>query len=245
MYVIRSFRIPVHDVRSLKYRTDVSALRGWNTQGSGFYVRFFGWLFGLLERPEDTRAPPTPTFHQTTRLRYGHQQLYVCLRSFGGKLLEVPHFSQGHKNIPILGRGRSKLARTQNCTGATEISRDAQFLPQIDPRRSKLPGTLDRNAYRLSEWFKPVNVSSEEYKAFQNCKDSLCQAALLAHPDCSAKLALVTDASDKAIGAVLQHLNAGAWEPLAFFSRKLSPAQVKYSPYDSQITRHLWEYWIF
>lgn len=58
---------------------------------------------------------------------------------------------------------------------------------------------------------------------------------LLAHPDCQAKLALVTDASDSAMGAVVQQLRNGVWEPLAFFSRKLSPSQRKYSPYDREL----------
>lgn len=41
-------------------------------------------------------------------------------------------------------------------------------------------------------------------QAFDNCKDSLARATLLVHPDLSADLALTTDASDTAIGAVLQ-----------------------------------------
>lgn len=81
----------------------------------------------------------------------------------------------------------------------------------------------------------PVDITGEFLKAFEGCKDSLCQAAMLAHPDCSAKLALVTDASDKAIGAVLQQFKDNAWQPLAFFSRKLSLAQQKYSPYDREL----------
>ncbi|CAH4038310.1 unnamed protein product [Pieris brassicae] len=70
---------------------------------------------------------------------------------------------------------------------------------------------------------------SKEHLAFQKCKDSLCQAAMLAHPDCNAKLALVTDASDKAMGSVLQQLNKGAWEPLAFFSLIQAPRQLRNS----------------
>jgi cleavage and polyadenylation specificity factor subunit 1 len=34
------------------------------------------------------------------------------------------------------------------------------------------------------------------------------------------------------MGAVLQQRVQNAWQPDAFFSRKLSPAQQKYSPYD-------------
>lgn len=81
----------------------------------------------------------------------------------------------------------------------------------------------------------PVNISGNSLQAFEDCKTSLCNAALLAHPDTQAKLGLVTDASDTAIGGVLQQRNNGAWQPLAFFSRKLSPSQTKYSPYDREL----------
>ncbi|GBP70476.1 Uncharacterized protein K02A2.6 [Eumeta japonica] len=49
-----------------------------------------------------------------------------------------------------------------------------------------------------------------------------------AHPNCEAKLALTTDASDVALGAVLQQYQNEEWQPLVFFSRKLSPSQQKY-----------------
>lgn len=81
----------------------------------------------------------------------------------------------------------------------------------------------------------PVNLSGDSLNSYTQCKESLANAALLAHPDCGAKLALVTDASDVAMGSVLQQLKDGAWQPLAFFSRKFSPCQQKYSPYDREL----------
>lgn len=81
----------------------------------------------------------------------------------------------------------------------------------------------------------PVNFGDREHQAFEACKESLCKAAMLAHPECNAKLALVTDASDSAIGAVLQQQKENSWQPLAFFSRKLSSTQLKYSPYDREL----------
>ncbi|GBP39940.1 Transposon Tf2-8 polyprotein [Eumeta japonica] len=68
----------------------------------------------------------------------------------------------------------------------------------------------------------PINIIGEALKAFNTCKDSLCHASLLAHPDCDAKLSLVTDASDTSLGAVLQQYKDKAWEPLAFYSHKLN-----------------------
>jgi hypothetical protein len=50
-----------------------------------------------------------------------------------------------------------------------------------------------------------------------------------------APLALVTDASTTARGAVLQQLVRNSWQPLAFFSKKFNSAQQKYSAYDREL----------
>jgi hypothetical protein len=50
----------------------------------------------------------------------------------------------------------------------------------------------------------PITQTLELLKAFEECKTSLSRATLLAHPDPSAPLPLVTDASTFAMGAVLQ-----------------------------------------
>lgn len=82
---------------------------------------------------------------------------------------------------------------------------------------------------------QPINMTPEHASAFEKCKSSLAEATLLAHPRTDAELAIESDASDMAIGAVLQQRNGGNWQPLAFFSRKLSPTQRKYSPYDREL----------
>ncbi|RVE47199.1 hypothetical protein evm_008167 [Chilo suppressalis] len=66
-------------------------------------------------------------------------------------------------------------------------------------------------------------------------KHNIAGAKMQEHPVPNPEPTEVTDASDKAIGAVLQHLKDGAWQPLAFISRKLSPPQEKYSPYEREL----------
>ena len=58
---------------------------------------------------------------------------------------------------------------------------------------------------------------------------------MLVHPLPGAVISLVTDASDTHIGGILQQLSAGSWRPLAFFSRKLSPPESKYSTFDREL----------
>ncbi|XP_025835993.1 uncharacterized protein LOC112906301 [Agrilus planipennis] len=80
----------------------------------------------------------------------------------------------------------------------------------------------------------------EATQAFEACKESLSQATLLAHPKMNATLAIFTDASDYAVGAVLQQLVDNNWQPLDFFSKKLSLAELNYAAYDREFpTREL------
>lgn len=106
-----------------------------------------------------------------------------------------------------------------------------RFIPQAASIQAPLNALLT-GSIKASQ---PVDVSGDALKAFEACKDSLCEAAMLAHPDTTSKLGLVTDASDFAMGGVLQQFHDGYWQPLAFFSRKLSPTQQKYSPYDREL----------
>ena len=72
-------------------------------------------------------------------------------------------------------------------------------------------------------------------KAFQDCKNCLANVTTLAHPAKDVVLSLMTDASDIALGAVLQQCKDSVSQPLAFFSRKLNPAETRYSAYDREL----------
>lgn len=72
--------------------------------------------------------------------------------------------------------------------------------------------------------------------AFHECKKSLSDATLLHYPDSAKALALMVDASNTAIGATLQQLDGDNWQPLGFFSEKLSKAQRNYSTFGRELT---------
>ena len=72
-------------------------------------------------------------------------------------------------------------------------------------------------------------------QAFDNIKEALAKATLLVHPRHDAPISLTTDASDRAVGAVLQQWTDESWEPLAFFSKKLRPPEQKYSAFDREL----------
>ena len=71
--------------------------------------------------------------------------------------------------------------------------------------------------------------------AFSESKQILANATLLVHPDLMAQLNITCDASDVAVGGVLQQYLNGMWQPLSFFSKKLSPAETRYSAFDRKL----------
>jgi hypothetical protein len=62
-------------------------------------------------------------------------------------------------------------------------------------------------------------------QAFDSIKAAIAKETVLAYPDCSKPFEIYMDASSTQLGAVITQDN----RPIAFFSRKLSEAQQKYS----------------
>ncbi|XP_078264112.1 uncharacterized protein LOC144598103 [Rhinoraja longicauda] len=82
---------------------------------------------------------------------------------------------------------------------------------------------------------KTVVWTDEAVTAFDGAKEALARAVLLVHPREDAPTALTVDASELAVGGVLEQLTDGGWRPLAFFSRHLDNAQKKYSAFDREL----------
>lgn len=71
---------------------------------------------------------------------------------------------------------------------------------------------------------------------FVKVKNELMEVTFLVFFDETAQLTLTTDASSSAIGAVLEQQRVGEqYEPLGFLSKKLSPAQTRYSAFDREL----------
>ena len=71
--------------------------------------------------------------------------------------------------------------------------------------------------------------------AFSESKQILANATLLVHPDSTAQINITCGASDVAVGGVLQQFLNGMWQPLSFFSKKLNPAETRYSAFDREL----------
>ena len=82
---------------------------------------------------------------------------------------------------------------------------------------------------------KTLIWKEEMVKAFQDSNVALARATLLTYSRHDALTALTADASDQAVGAVLQQFVNGIWVPLAFVSKKLQPPERKYSAFDREL----------
>ena len=71
--------------------------------------------------------------------------------------------------------------------------------------------------------------------AFFAAKQLLSAVPVLTHPGPGAAVSLSVDASNSHVGPVLQQKLHGSWAPLAFFSKKLSSAESKYSAFDREL----------
>ena len=104
-----------------------------------------------------------------------------------------------------------------------------RFIPKAAQLMQPLHQSLKGPAGALVEW------TPERAQSFVAVKAALAEAALLAHPVPSAPIAITSDASDTAVGAVYEQLVDGVWQPLAFFSRQLRPPERKYSTFDREL----------
>lgn len=73
-------------------------------------------------------------------------------------------------------------------------------------------------------------------KAFTWLKQAFCSSQILAHFDPRMRIRIETDASQFAIAAILSQLQEdGQWRPVAFWSRKLIPAETRYETHDQEL----------
>ncbi|BHF73749.1 hypothetical protein SprV_0401683200 [Sparganum proliferum] len=113
-----------------------------------------------------------------------------------------------------------------------------RFLGMVSFYRRFLPNCADLMlplTNMLSRPKGPLELTGEALTAFERIKNSLADATLLTHPALEAQLSLMVYASTVAVGAVLQQHLAGSTQPLAFFSKKLLPAETRYSTFSREL----------
>ena len=76
--------------------------------------------------------------------------------------------------------------------------------------------------------------------AFESLKEALFSAPVLTNPNYTEPFILQTDASGKGLGAVLTQRTDGEEHPIGFISRKLTPAESRYSTIEKEALAIKW-----
>ena len=103
-----------------------------------------------------------------------------------------------------------------------------RFIPHATEMLRPLHTVLHSSPQKL-KW------GHEQSTSFQNGKQVLSNATLLVHPNDKVATAVTCDALGTAVGASFHQLIEGKWKPLAFLSRKLSQAELKYSVFEREL----------
>ncbi|KAF2343806.1 Integrase catalytic core, partial [Trinorchestia longiramus] len=77
--------------------------------------------------------------------------------------------------------------------------------------------------------------NDEASTAFESIKVRLASTTELSYPAAGPEFSLVVDASNVAVGAVLQQTVGSLTSPLSFFSKKLSPTEQRYSTFGREL----------
>lgn len=89
---------------------------------------------------------------------------------------------------------------------------------------------------------------AEQQAAFQKLKEAMSTAPVLAYLDESLPFVIAADASDLAVGAVLQQDQGKGLQPIAYFSRKLHGAELNWSTHEKEALAQvlaLKEWWCY
>ena len=105
-----------------------------------------------------------------------------------------------------------------------------RFIPHCADILKPIHNLLTNNkAKQLLTW------DEKTLKAFNDIKQAMADAFLLAYYQPDAPTNIMTDASSNGVGAVLQQQVNDAWRPIAFFSKTLKPRETKYSTFDREL----------
>ena len=101
---------------------------------------------------------------------------------------------------------------------------------------SELAKPLTQMTKQGVEW----DWSEAQHRAFNRLKLALTTAPVLRLPDFDRQFVVTTDASDAAVGAILEQDFGKGLQPVAFASRKLNGAEMRYSAYERELLGIVW-----
>ena len=157
---------------------------------------------------------------------------------FGAASLEfLGHQISVHGISPL----PQKVQAIQDFPAPSSLCKLREFLGLVNFYRRFIPHCASL-VQPLTDLLLPKQTSADSFhlsedalSAFQDVKTALAKATLLTHPDPSAPYCLMVDASNVAVGGVLQQRVNHTWHPISFFSKRLQPAETKYSTFSREL----------
>ena len=131
-----------------------------------------------------------------------------------------------------------KVVAIQNMTVPKSQTELKRFLGMVNYYHRFVPNmatVLQPLNEKLNAKTKTLEWDEEADNAFETAKSALRDATMLVHPKLDTETNIVVDASATAVGCILQQRINDTWQPLAFFSRKLKPAETRYSAFDREL----------
>eukprot|EP00794_Sanderia_malayensis_P013556 gene13556-biopygen10821 len=135
----------------------------------------------------------------------------------------------------------SKVQIIKDFPAPTSLRKLREFLGLVNFYRRFIPDCADI-VQPLTDLLSTKKNKNETFAfpdsaitAFEAVKSSLAQATLLVHPSPNAPYCLMVDASNVAVGGVLQQKINDVWHPISFFSKRLQPAETRYSTFGREL----------
>lgn len=168
------------------------------------------------------------------RLRDAGLTLNLSKCQFAKRKIELLGFEIGVEGLGVLSKKVDAIQHLLPPENATELR---QFLGLCSYYRKFVPGygQIANPLYHLLRKDQPFHWSPEHESAFQELKQKLSTAPVLKLPDYEQPFTIATDASDYAVGAVLSQADkVGSNRPVWYLSRKLAPAELKYTTMEKE-----------
>ena len=212
-------------------------------------VRFLGYIVSAKGvRMEEERIEAVKNWPEPKSVR--DIQVFIGFANF------YQRFIRGFSRIAAPLTSMLKTSVSQPDTIADRLDKGgtaggADAGPNKKLAKSKSgKSSKSRNPSNSRATEEPKFLTSEARKAFNHLKQAFIEAPILRDFDPERHIRIETDASGYAIGGVLSQLTSdqltssdsnssksdiGQWHPVAYFSRKMIPAETRYETHDGEL----------
>ena len=190
------------------------------------------------KRIETVRNWPEPKSVRDIWVFLGFANFYQC-------------FIQGFSKIA--GPLTSMLKTTRSAKNLSSLMAEHAEVGSISGGGDREDETVERSPLTSKNLNRASNYLTPEAKrAFTQLMQAFTKALILRHFDPECHIRIETNASGYAIGGVLRQLtldNLGRWHSVAFYSRKMIPAETQYETHDGELlaiveTFKTWQYYL-